>query len=114
MEDEVLDIVEESKENSGAKKEKSVTKSNESEITNVIQTNITKEDTLPVNQNSVAIDNTISEIVSTTTNYIENEDKKLSKSKKIAIVILSILLLIDIAALVIYIIGFDKVFTFIK
>lgn len=64
-------------------------------------------------------DNNISEIVKETSedkplNNQEKEVVKEKKSKAPLIVILSILLALDIAALVIYIIGIDKVLGFIK
>ncbi len=54
-------------------------------------------------------------VMSTPTNVSKEEVAEVAKkSKTPLIVLLSILLVLDVAALVIYLIGFDKVFSFIK
>ena len=66
-----------------------------------------------INQTPTSLDNETTQASSEPESALDEEYIS-SKSKVPILVILSILLVIDIAALVIYIIGIDKVLSFIK
>lgn len=121
-EEETLDIIEDS----DVKKEENKEKTVDVKKTNAVafKTNNSNTNTVvtptpvvtPVFQAPVDdITKTISEISENINNENVIEKKEgLSGKKKIILIILSILLFIDILVLILYIIGFEKVFSFIK
>lgn len=100
--DEVLEDIEEIEEIEDTPKEDEI-KNDESNTENVSENNSDKVD------NNISLEKT--EVISD--NSLISTEKK-SNKKVLIITLLSILLAIDVAALVIYLIGIEKVISFIK
>lgn len=92
------------------------TENNDDEFVDITKENINDKSDIVENEEKETV-NDINEQEKTgeqETEETENEVILPSRNKKPIIIILSILLVLDIAALVIYLIGIDKVISFIK